>query len=66
VTSGQRDKLVQERADLILGGDATVQAYATHFEIQMRRGRIRKLLCSSYRHFSRAGAMVFGVDPGSI
>ena len=44
MTGGQRDELVAARADAILAGVHTVEAYAEHFDAQMRRGWARKLL----------------------
>jgi hypothetical protein len=52
VTSGQRDELIAARADAILARVHTAEAYAEHFEAQMRartfkaqmRGKARKLL----------------------
>jgi hypothetical protein len=47
---------VEARADRILGGKPATEAYAVHFEAQMRGGKMRKLLYVSYLHFARAGA----------
>jgi hypothetical protein len=66
MTRGQRDELVKERAEAILGSEPTVGAYAVHFDTQLRRGRLRALLYRSYIRFSRAGAMAVGLDPGEI
>jgi virginiamycin B lyase len=60
VTGGQRDELVAARADAILAGVHTAQAYAEHFEAQMDRGKVRKLL-SSVRVFRRPGVMLLAV-----
>jgi hypothetical protein len=43
-----------------------IRAYAGHFETQMHRGIVRKLLYNSYLHFARAGAILFGLDPTEI
>jgi hypothetical protein len=61
---GQHGKLVKERADRILDSALTARAYAIHFETQLRRGRIRRLLYIGYLQFSRAGALAAGLDPG--
>jgi hypothetical protein len=63
MTRRQRKNLVHARAELILAGDLAVQAYAIHFEAQMRRGQVRKLLRSSYVQLVRIGKVLF--DPGS-
>jgi hypothetical protein len=57
---------VEERADLILASDLGVHAYAVHFEAQMRRGRIRRLLYASYVFWARAGTILAGLDPQGI
>jgi hypothetical protein len=46
VTGGQRDELVEARADFILAGAPTAKAFAEHFEAQMHRGKMRKLLAA--------------------
>jgi hypothetical protein len=56
MTGGRRKSLVEARADLILSGKPTAEAYAAHFEAQMRRGMVRKVLCT--RRLARAGAFV--------
>lgn len=61
---GPHGKLVEERADRILDSELIARAYAIHFETQLRRGRIRRLLHIGYLHFSRAGAIAAGLDPG--
>ncbi|HTZ27813.1 MAG TPA: hypothetical protein VMC83_27690 [Streptosporangiaceae bacterium] len=48
MTGRRRISLVEARADLILGGEPTAEAYAAHFEAQMRRGAVRKVLCIGY------------------
>jgi YVTN family beta-propeller protein len=60
VTGGQRDELVAARADAILARARTAEAYAEHFEAQMDRGKLRKLL-SSARVFRRPGALLLAV-----
>jgi hypothetical protein len=65
--NGRRDtELVEARADLILVDELSAKAYGLHFETQMRRGRIRRLLCASCLHFARAGARPPGFDAGAI
>jgi hypothetical protein len=43
-----------------------IRACAVHFETQMHRGVVRKLLYNSCLHFARAGAILFGLDPTEI
>jgi hypothetical protein len=66
VTDWPRDELVEARADAILAGVHTVEAYAEHFEAQMRagtfeaqmrRGLARKLL-APLRVFRRKGVIL--------
>jgi hypothetical protein len=66
ITRRQRDRLVKERAEAILGSEPAVGAYAVHFDAQLRRRRLRVLLYRSYLRFSRAGAMAAGLDPREI
>jgi hypothetical protein len=66
MTRRQRNNLVEARADLILGGEFTIEEYAVHFETQLHRGIVRKLLYNSYLHFARAGAILLGLDPTEI
>ena len=66
MTRRQRNNLVEARADLILGGEFTFEEYALHFETQMHRGMVRKILYNSYIHFARAGAALIGLDPRGI
>jgi YVTN family beta-propeller protein len=63
------DELVEARADAILAGVDTVEAYAEHFEAQMRpgmsearmyRGKVRKLL-APLRVFRRKGVILLAV-----
>jgi virginiamycin B lyase len=42
VTGWPRDELVEARADAILAGVPTAEAYAEHFEAQMRAGRLAR------------------------
>jgi hypothetical protein len=65
VTGGQRDELVEARADAILAGVQTAAAYAEHFEAQMDRDPARKLLPSVLRMFRRPGGLAGG-DPGDV
>ena len=58
----QRNKLVEVRADLILAGEATTEAYVMHFEAQMRRS---KVLYTSFLQFAHSGAML-GLNPIGI
>jgi len=58
--------MVEVRADLILSGEESAAAYAIHFEAQMRRGAIRRLLCAGYIRFARVGARMARVDPGGM
>jgi len=44
MTRSQRSKLVAARADLILGGEFTVEEYALDFETEMHRSAVRKIL----------------------
>jgi hypothetical protein len=62
----QRNKVVEARADLILGGELTAEAYVAHFETQMRRIKLRRLLYISYVHFARACAPLAGHDSSGI
>lgn len=66
MTRRQRSQLVAVRAEFILADEPTVQACMLHFEAQLRRGRLRRLLAASYIHFARAGAMVSGLDTTEI
>jgi hypothetical protein len=54
MTGRRRSNVVEARADLILGDELAAQAYAVHFEAQMHRGTVRKVLCISC--LARAGA----------
>jgi hypothetical protein len=56
MTGRRRISLVEARADLILSGKPAAEAYAAHFEAQMRRGMVRTVLCTG--HLARAGAFV--------
>ena len=64
-----RDELIAARADVILAGVHTVEAYAKHFEAQMRTvtseaqmrdGKARKLL-APLRVFRRKGVLLLAV-----
>jgi hypothetical protein len=61
----QRNKLVEVRADLILADEVSSEAYVIHFESQMRRSKVRKLLYTSFLQFARSGAMT-GLNPVGI
>lgn len=64
---GRRDdELVEARAELILAGELSIEAYGRHFETQMRGGRIRRLLHAGFLHFARGGAALAGLDAGAI
>jgi hypothetical protein len=66
MTRRQRDSLVEERAEAILGSAPTAGAYAVHFDTQLRRRRLLALLYGGYIRFSRAGAMAAGLDVREI
>jgi len=55
MTRRQRSMTVEVRADLILADGPSVQAYAAHFETQVHRGTVRRLLFTSYLWLARAG-----------
>jgi len=42
MTGRRRSELVEARADLILSDQARAEAYASHFETQMRHSTIRR------------------------
>jgi hypothetical protein len=63
MTDWRRSALVEAHADLILSGEASAEAYALHFEAQMRRGTIRRLLYVGCVRFARAGAHLAWADP---
>src|SRR5580700_3611153 len=69
VSGWPRDELVEARADFILAGVPTAEAYAEHFEaqmhagtfeVQMRLGKVRKLL-APLRVFRRKGVLLLAV-----
>jgi hypothetical protein len=69
VSGWPRDELVEARADAILAGVDTAEAYAEHFEAQLRpgafeaqmyRGKVRKLL-APLRVFRRKGLILLVV-----
>ena len=66
MTGRRRTQLVAERADLILTSELDAHAYVVHFEAQMRRSMIRRLLRASYLHFARSGTILAGHDPQDI
>ena len=68
MTGGQRDELVAARADAILAGVHTVEAYAEHFEAQMRavafQAQMRRkahYLLAPLRIFGRSGAILLAL-----
>ena len=66
MTRRQRNELVAVRAELILADKPTAKAYKLHFEAQLRRGKVRRLLYASYVHFARAGAISSGLNASEI
>jgi hypothetical protein len=66
MTSRRRAQLAEERANLILASKLDVHEYVVHFEAQVRRGRIRRLLYVSYVHFARTGMILAGLDPQGL
>ena len=58
MTRSQRTKVVEARADLILADEPSAQTYAAYFETQMHRGKVRRLLYTSYLWFARAGTIL--------
>ena len=68
MTGGQRDELVAARADAILAGVHTVEAYAEHFDAQMRavtsKARMRRKahkVLAPLRIFRRSGAILLAL-----
>ena len=66
MTGWRRNALVEARADLILSDQAATEAYAFHFEAQMRHGTIRHLLNIGLRMFRRAAMYLDWVEPRRI
>ncbi|MGD0928396.1 MAG: hypothetical protein ABR926_24750 [Streptosporangiaceae bacterium] len=66
MTRRQRNELVTAHADLILADEPAVEAYTLHFEAQMRRGKVWRLLSASWVHFAWPGAILFGLDAREI
>jgi hypothetical protein len=62
MTGRRRTQLAEERADLILASKLGVNLYAVHFEAQVCRGKIRRLLYASYVHWARACTNLTGHD----
>jgi hypothetical protein len=58
MTRRQRNIAVEARADLILADEALVEAYAAHFETQMRPGKVRRLLYTGYIWIVRAATIL--------
>jgi hypothetical protein len=63
MTSIQRHKLVEARADLILTDRRASEAYLVHFEAQIHRSKLRKLFNTSYMQFARTGVALLGSYP---
>ena len=61
MTRRQRTKVVEARADIILADEPSAEAYATYFETQMHRGKVRRLFYTSYLWFARAGTILTGL-----
>jgi hypothetical protein len=66
MTRSQRTKLVETRADLILAGESATEDYALHFDTQLRRSAVRRILFHAYLYFARSGAAQVGLDPREI
>ena len=66
MTRRQRNELVAVRAAFILADEPAVKAYTLHFEAQMRRGKVRRLLYAGYMHFARTAVILSGVDARDI
>jgi hypothetical protein len=66
MTGKRHTQLVKEHADLILSSEPDIHAYMIHFEAQLRRNKIRRLLYASYLEFIRAGEVLAGLDPQDI
>ncbi len=66
MTGRQRNKVVEARADLILADEPSVESYAAYFETQMHRGKVRRLLYSSYLWSARAGTILTGLGHTDI
>lgn len=66
MTGRRRTQLVGERAAVILASEPGLQAYVAHFEAELRRGKIRRLLSIGYMHFTRAEMVQAGLDPRDI
>jgi len=61
-----RNELVAVRAAFILADEPAVKAYTLHFEAQMRRGKVRRLLYAGYMHFARTAVILSGLDAREI
>ncbi len=66
MTRRQRNQLVTAHADLILADEPAVEAYTLHFEAQLHRSKVRRLLYAGYIHFARASAIQFGLDASGL
>jgi len=62
----QRDQLVAVRAEFILTDEPAVQAYMLHFERQLRRGKLRRLLYAGSMHFLRGSSTLADLDAREI
>jgi hypothetical protein len=66
MTRRQRTIAVEARADHILADDPSAEAYAAYFETQIHRGKVRRLLYTSYVWFARTGMTLAGLDHTDI
>ena len=66
MTHRQRNIAVEAHADLILADESSIEAYAAYFETQMHRGKVRRLLYTSYLWFARAGTSMTGLGHTDI
>ena len=57
--AGAHDQLIALAA-------AATGEYALHFETQLRRSAVRRILFQVYLHFARSGAALLGLDPRGI
>jgi hypothetical protein len=66
MTRRQRDQLVAVRTEFILADEPAVRAYMLHFESQLRRGKLRRLLYAGYLHFLKGSATLADLDARGI
>jgi hypothetical protein len=59
MTRRQGNITVEARADLVLADEPSAKAYAAYFEAQLRSGKIRRLLYTSYQWFLGMGTQNF-------